>query len=112
MGSIVSAGTCSHILMAPNGVEARADRIVAGMREVGRRLIEKEPDLIVVVTSDHMFNINMALQPPFCVGVADEYIPFGDMDIPQEPRPGHRAFAQSFVNHAALQGFDLAKAEE
>lgn len=112
MGQLVAAGACSHILMSPQGVEARAGRIVAGIREVGRRLLAKKPDLVVVVSSDHMFNVNMSLQPPFCVGVADEYLPFGDMDIPQEPRPGHRAFAETFVAHAAARGFDLAKAEE
>lgn len=112
MGKLVAAGACSHILMAPAGVEARAQRIVAGIREVGRRLLAKKPDLLVVVSSDHMFNVNMSLQPPFCVGVADAYVPFGDMDIPREPRPGHRAFAEAFVAHAAGRGFDLAKAEE
>jgi 2'-aminobiphenyl-2,3-diol 1,2-dioxygenase large subunit len=54
----------------------------------------------------------MGLQPPFAVGVADEYVPFGDMDIPREPFPGHRAFAEAFVERAAERGFDLAKAEE
>lgn len=112
MGRLVSAGACSHILMSPQGVEPRARRIVAGMREVGRRLLSAKPDLVVVVSSDHMFNVNLSLQPPFVVGVADDYRPFGDMDIPQEPRPGHRAFAESFVAHAATRGFDLAKAEE
>lgn len=112
MGTLVAAGACSHILMAPDGVEERANRIVAGIKELGRRLLAKKPDLIVVVSSDHMFNINLSLQPPFCVGVADEYVPFGDMEIPRDPRPGHRAFAEAFVAHAAARGFDLAKAEE
>ena len=98
--------------MSPRGVEARAKRIVGGIREVGRRLLAKRPDLVVVISSDHMFNINMSLQAPFVVGVADEYRPFGDMDIPLDPRPGHRAFAEAFVAHAAVRGFDLAKAEE
>jgi 2'-aminobiphenyl-2,3-diol 1,2-dioxygenase, large subunit len=112
MGQLVAAGACSHILMSPAGVEDRAESIVSGIREVGRRILSKKPDLVVVVSSDHMFNINMSLQAPFAVGVADSYTPFGDMDIPREPRPGHRAFAESFVAHAAARGFDLAKAEE
>ncbi len=112
MGKLVAAAATSHILMSPQGVEARAGRIVAGIREIGRRLLAKKPDLVVVVASDHMFNVNLSLQPPFCVGVADEYVPFGDMDIAREPRPGHRAFADAFVAHAAARGFDLAKAEE
>jgi 2'-aminobiphenyl-2,3-diol 1,2-dioxygenase large subunit len=112
MGKLVAAGACSHILMSPQGVEDRAKRIVAGMKEIGRRMRLHRPDLIVVVATDHMFNVNLSLQAPLCVGVSDEYTPFGDMDIPREPRPGHRAFAESFVAHAAERGFDLAKAEE
>lgn len=112
MAQLVAAGACSHILMSPQGVEDRAMRIVSGIREIGRRLLARKPDLIVVISSDHMFNVNLSLQPPFVVGVADEYRPFGDMDIPQDARPGHRAFAEAFVAHAAARGFDLAKAEE
>jgi 2'-aminobiphenyl-2,3-diol 1,2-dioxygenase large subunit len=112
MGQLVAVGACSHILMSPQGVEQRAQRIVHGIREVGRRLLARKPDLVVVVTTDHMFNVNLSLQAPFAVGVADAYVPFGDMDIPREPRPGHRGFAEAFVAHAARRGFDLAKAEE
>ena len=74
MGRLVAAGACSHILMSPEGVEERARGIVAGIRELGRRIIASKPDLVVVVSSDHMFNVNMSLQAPFCVGVADEYV--------------------------------------
>ncbi len=112
MGQLVAAGACSHILMSPQGVEERSRAIVAGIKEVGRRILASKPNLVVVVSSDHMFNVNMSLQAPFAVGVADTYTPFGDMDIPREARPGHRAFAEAFVAHAARRGFDLAKAEE
>jgi 2'-aminobiphenyl-2,3-diol 1,2-dioxygenase, large subunit len=112
MAKIVSVVATSHILMSPAGVEDRARHVVDGIREIGRRLRATNPDVLVVISSDHMFNLNLALQPPFCVGVADSFVPFGDMDIAQEPRPGSRAFAQAFVERAALSGFDLAKAEE
>lgn len=112
MGKIAGAFATSHILMSPTGVEERARRVVGGMKEIGRRVVAARPDIIVIVSTDHMFNINMGLQPPFAVGVADEYVPFGDMEIPRVPFPGHRAFAEAFVERAAEEGFDLAKAEE
>jgi 2'-aminobiphenyl-2,3-diol 1,2-dioxygenase large subunit len=112
MGRIVEAAATSHILMAPVGVEERAKRIVAGMNEIGRRLRAAQPNAIIVISSDHMFNINLALQPPFCVGVSDGYVPFGDMEIPREKRPGSRALGEALVRRAAARGFDLAKAEE
>jgi 2'-aminobiphenyl-2,3-diol 1,2-dioxygenase, large subunit len=112
MAKIVSVVATSHILMSPAGVEDKARHVVNGIREIGRRVRATNPDILMVISSDHMFNLNLALQPPFCVGVADAFVPFGDMDIAQEPRQGSREFAQAFVERAALSGFDLAKAEE
>jgi 2'-aminobiphenyl-2,3-diol 1,2-dioxygenase, large subunit len=112
MAKIVSVATTSHILMSPAGVEDKARRVVGGLKEIGRRIQAAKPDLIVVVSSDHMFNLNLALQPPFCIGVADSFVPFGDMDISRVPRPGLRSFAQALVERAASSGFDIAKAEE
>ncbi|MDR3468581.1 MAG: hypothetical protein P4M07_21840 [Xanthobacteraceae bacterium] len=112
MAKIVSVVATSHILMSPTGVEDRARHVVDGIKEIGKRVRAAKPDVLVVISSDHMFNLNLALQPPFCVGVADSYIPFGDMDIAQLPRPGARGFAQALVERAAVSGFDVAKAEE
>jgi 2'-aminobiphenyl-2,3-diol 1,2-dioxygenase, large subunit len=112
MAKIVSVVATSHILMSPTGVEDRARRVVSGIKEIGRRVRATNPDILVVISSDHMFNFNLALQPPFCVGVSDTFVPFGDMDIERLPRSGSRGFAQAFVERAALSGFDIAKAEE
>lgn len=112
MGQIVAAAATSHVLMSPQGVEDRATRITDGIKEIGRRIRAASPDVMFVISCDHMFSINLALQPPFTVGVSDVYVPFGDMAIPQEPRPGARDFAETFVRRAAKSGFDLAKAEE
>lgn len=112
MGTIVSAYATSHILFGPQGVEERAARVVAGMRELGRRAAAAQPDVILMIVSEHMFNINTSLQPPFCVGLADRYMPFGDMGIPVRSFRGHRDFAQGLVRCAAPRGFDLATVEE
>ena len=112
MAEIVGGFATSHILMSSQGVEDRAARVVDGMVEIGRRVRACEPDLIVVITNDHMFNLNLSLQAPFVIGTADSYTPFGDLDVPREPRPGHRAFAEEFIGYAAEAGFDLARAEE
>lgn len=112
MAVIVSAYATSHILFSPKGVEERAQRVVLGMKELGRRAAQARPDVLLMIVSDHMFNINLAIQPPFTVGVSDTYVPFGDMAIPVRPFPGHREFATGLVRHAAARGFDLAAAEE
>lgn len=111
MAEIVGGFASSHILMGSNGVEDRAGRVTDGMTEIGRRIRACNPDLIVVVTNDHMFNLNLNIQAPFVIGAADSYTPFGDLDVPREPRPGNRAFANEFVGYASDAGFDVAKVE-
>ena len=112
MAEIASAYATSHILFSPKGVEEQAGRVVAGMKELGRRAAAAKPDVLLVIVSDHMFNMNLSLQAPFVVGVADRWVGFGDMGIPPRPFPGHRAFGEGLVRFAAARGFDLAKAEE
>jgi 2'-aminobiphenyl-2,3-diol 1,2-dioxygenase, large subunit len=112
MGQIVGGFATSHVLMSPDGVDAQAERVFAGMKEIGRRLRTTRPDILVIVASDHLLNFKLDLQVPFIVVTSDELVPFGDMDIPQTPFRGHRAFAEAFLAHAAGSGFDLAKAED
>jgi 2'-aminobiphenyl-2,3-diol 1,2-dioxygenase large subunit len=112
MAKLVGSFAVSHIVMSPQGCEADAGAVVSGMREIGRRLKSLAPDVVVVISSDHMFNINLALQPPFTVGIAESYVPFGDMDIPRDPIKGHPALARAIVAQGAEDGFDLARAEE
>ena len=112
MAEIVGGFASSHILMSSQGVEDRAAQIIDGMTEIGRRIRACNPDLILIVTNDHMFNFNLNIQAPFVIGTADSYTPFGDLDVPREARPGHRAFAEEFLRFAADAGFDVARAED
>ncbi len=110
MAKIVSVVATSHILMSPAGVEDRARLVVNGIKEIGRRVRATNPDILVVISSDHMFNLNLALQPPFCVGVSDTFVPFGDMDIAQLPRRGSREFAQAFPPPTPSRCYTLGSA--
>jgi len=112
VGQIAAVLATSHVLFPPQGVEAAAERVFEGMLGIGRRIRAAEPDVLVIVTSDHLMNLNLNLQPPFVIGVADSYIPYGDMGVPTDPFPGHRAFAEGFVGFASDTGFDLARADE
>ena len=111
MGKVVGAFATSHILFSPQGVEERAERAFQGLREIGARVRALGADAIVVISSEHMYNINLSLQPPFTVGVADAYTPFGEMGVPRRPFRGARALGETLVEVAAERGFDLAKAE-
>jgi 2'-aminobiphenyl-2,3-diol 1,2-dioxygenase large subunit len=112
MAQIVGAYGVSHVLMDPEGTEGRGERVIAGMKKVGQMVQAAEPDLIVMISGDHMFNINMAMQVPLCVGVADTWTPFGEMGIDRSPFSGHRDFAMHLATKASASGFDMAQAEE
>jgi aromatic ring-opening dioxygenase catalytic subunit (LigB family) len=112
MASIVGAFATSHILMNPAGTGERAERVIAGMRDIGRRIQALKPDALVIVSGDHMFNITMAMQIPLCIGIADRWTPFGEMGLDPAPFPGHRALAEHIVASAAEGGFDIAKGED
>lgn len=112
MGKVVGAFATSHILMgSPKGDEP-AQRIVAGLRDIGQRVRALQPDVIYLISSDHLFNINLKLQPPFTVGIADGYTPLGDMDIPRDPIRGHREAGHLLCKRAYASGFDPAMMEE
>jgi protocatechuate 4,5-dioxygenase beta chain/2'-aminobiphenyl-2,3-diol 1,2-dioxygenase large subunit len=111
MGIVAGGFATSHVLMSPEGVEAQSERVFEGMKEIGRRIRALEPDVIVMISTDHLMNFKMDLQVPFIVGMCESYTPFGEMEIPKQPFPGHRAFAEDFLAFAAEQGFDLARAE-
>lgn len=111
MAEFVGGFATSHTLMASAGVEEKAGRVTDGLVEIGRRLRALEPEVVLLVSNDHLFTFNLQLQAPFIVGVDDSHAPYGDMDIPRTPHRGHRAFAEEFIAFAATQGFDLAAAQ-
>jgi 2'-aminobiphenyl-2,3-diol 1,2-dioxygenase, large subunit len=111
MAKVVGGFASSHILMSSKGVEDRAQRVAEGMGAIGERIRALKPDVIVVVTNDHLFNFGLDMQVPFSIGAADSYTPFGDLAVPQIERPGHRAFAEEFLNYSAENGFDIARLE-
>ena len=111
MGKVVGVFGTAHIVMSPAGAEEKADQVFNGMVEVGRRVRRTNPTILVVISGDHMFNINQDYQIPICVGVADEWTPQGELNTGTQPFPGHRQLAERFVELAATRGFDIAKSE-
>ena len=111
MADVVCAYATSHILFDPAPAPDRVQRILAGMTELGRRAAAAKLDVLLIITSEHLFNMDLSVQPPFTVGTASEWLPFGDLDIPRRPFPGHREFARGLVTHCTEDGFDMAVSE-
>ena len=103
MGQIVGAFATSHVLGAPDGVEDQAERVFQGMREIGARLRALKPDVLVVLTSDHLNNFRVDLPAPFAVATDAVLTPYGDMGLPTDPIPGAPDFAMGLAAFCAEQ---------
>jgi aromatic ring-opening dioxygenase catalytic subunit (LigB family) len=86
--------------------------LVSGMLEIRRRLHALRPDVLVLASSDHLNNFNLAVQVTLAVGIADEYVSWGDAGLPQVRFAGHRALGEDFAQHARRRDFDLVQVEE
>lgn len=111
MGKIVSVAATSHTFGSANGAEQATQRIVQGMAEISRHIVQSRPDVLVIVSSDHLNNFTLDAQIPIAIGTADEYRPLGDMGIPVQTFQGNRDFAQGFAQFSAEAGFDLVPVE-
>lgn len=111
MGKVVGGFGQAHILFDDHGIEEQGARVFEGFKEIGETIRALNPDVVVIISDDHMYNINSAIEVPLAVGVADAYETFGDMNCPHQLYQGHRDFGQGFVNFAADNNFDLVKLE-
>jgi protocatechuate 4,5-dioxygenase beta chain/2'-aminobiphenyl-2,3-diol 1,2-dioxygenase large subunit len=109
MGKIVGAFAMSHVLGSPFGLEEQAERVFDGMRELGRRLRQARPTVLVMITSDHLNNFKLGEPMPFAIGTADVYTPYGDMGLPTEPIKGNAGFAKGFATFVNERDLVLAQ---
>ena len=108
MGQIVGAFATSHVLGAPDGVEDQAERVFQGMREIGVRLRALKPDVVVVLTSDHLNNFHVDIPAPFAVACDAVMTPYGDMGLPTDPILGAPNFALGLAAFCAEHGLSVA----
>jgi 2'-aminobiphenyl-2,3-diol 1,2-dioxygenase, large subunit len=109
MAKVVSAVATSHILMSPQGAEAPAQRVFDGMLSIGRHVRDSKPDVVVVISNDHMFNIGPSVTAPFLVACCERMTPFGEMDIPREEYRCNARFATDFAEYAHRHDLRIQK---
>ena len=112
MAELVGAIALSHILAGRAAAPEQAERVFAGMKEVGQYAAGLDADVIVFVTCDHMASFGTHLEAPFTVGVGERYTSLGDMDLPVSTVTGAPAVARGLARSAADRGFDLAVTSE
>lgn len=104
MAEIVAAAATSHVLMSAAGAEAAAARVFEGMLRIGAHVRAARPDVIVVVSNDHLFNVGPESTAPFFVGCASRYVPFGEMDIPRDEYRGDPQLAEGLAAYCGERG--------
>jgi hypothetical protein len=121
MAEIVAAALTSHAPLITGKPEIarpeQRERLYAGFRELGRRLAEARPDLLVMFVNDHLQNFPYSNLPAFCVGLADEYdAPSAGggafMRIPPRKLRGDRLTAMALLEAGLEGGFDFAYSYE
>ena len=115
MASLVGAFAASHgplIVREWQRVPAeQQSRMSAAYRELGRRLMAAQPDVLIVVSPDHWSNFFLDNYPAVCIGVgeASDGPPEPWMkDFPHRTLAGQPEFAAHLVDEALRQGFEPA----
>jgi 2'-aminobiphenyl-2,3-diol 1,2-dioxygenase, large subunit len=109
MARIVAGFGTAHIMMKRGSAGDAGERVFGGMKEIGRRIRAAKPDILVIVSSDHLYNYDLAILPPFGIATDAEHTPYGDMSLPTDVIPGHAQFADGFLRFAADHDADFAR---
>ena len=121
MAEVVAAALTSHAPLITGkpeiGRPEQRERLYAGFRELGRRLADARPELIVMFVNDHLQNFPYSNLPAFCIGLADEYdAPSAGggsfMRIPPHKLRGDRETAMALLEAGLDAGFDFAYSYE
>lgn len=121
MAEIVAAALTAHAPLITGRPDIarpeQRERLHAGFRELGRRLAQARPDLLVMFVNDHLQNFAYNNLPAFCVGLADGYqapSPGGAALMRLIPRtlPGRPEWGLDLLQRGFEAGFDFAYSYE
>lgn len=103
--------------LRPEPIDAGLADVARGFVELSRWLVERRPDVVIVVGTDHMTRLSTDNMPAFLVGKGarhpaifwNETREFG---IPQMELPGDRHVGGHLLRSGLQNGFDLAFSDE
>src|SRR5512145_1011771 len=117
MAEIVAAALTSHAPLITGKPDIarpeQRERLHAGFHEIGRRLADARPDLVVMFVNDHLQNFPYSNMPAFCVGLADAYdapSPGGArlMRLPPRRLRGQPEWGMALLQGGLAAGIDFA----
>lgn len=114
MAEIVGVFATSHTPVMLNFPDAIApqDRedIFAAFQDIGRQLIEADPQAVVVISDDHIHNFFLDNLPAFCIGATDSYLAPVEhwLKVKKYVLKGDKALGAFLLTQALDNGFDPA----
>lgn len=112
MAEVTGVFAASHTPVMLNFADAipahERDAVFAAFHRLGARIAASRPELLVVISDDHLHNFFLDNFPAICIGAAAEYPTPVEHWLKADHRtlPGHAAFAAHLLNDALNSGFD------
>ncbi len=115
MGRLVYAGATSHvsgILRNPDADPEHSPLLHDAWRQMTAGIQQADPDVVVVVATDHYETFGLENYPIFCVGAAPEHDAWNEHGIPGNTVRGDEVVGSAL--HASLvgAGFDISRSAE
>jgi aromatic ring-opening dioxygenase catalytic subunit (LigB family) len=111
MAEVAGVFAASHTPVMLNFADAVAavdrDAVFAAFKDLGARIAACRPEVLVVISDDHLHNFFLDNFPAVCIGAAAAYPTPVEHWLKADKRtlPGHAGFAAHLLN-AALESFD------
>ncbi|WP_421954383.1 2,3-dihydroxyphenylpropionate 1,2-dioxygenase [Polaromonas sp.] len=112
MAEIVAIHAVSHTPVMINFPGAIPDddreRIFASFREVGEQIVNAKPDVVVVISDDHIHNFFLNNFPAVCIGAAESYDTPAEhwLKLDRQTLKGDARLGGYLLEQALNSGFD------
>jgi aromatic ring-opening dioxygenase catalytic subunit (LigB family) len=113
---LVAAFACSHTGLMTTRRELAAgtdsEPVFAAFSDAARQIDALDPDVIVIIGTDHLQAYSLAQLPAYSIGVGPVARGRGDAGQPACSVPVHQQAAQHILGAAIRRGFDLCYCED
>ena len=114
MGKIVAAVATVHapqlFVRPPTEIPEQLDADIAAMRQIGKDIEEAEPDLAIVIGSDHLETFFLSSVPTFAVVAGQtSHAHFANRNW---NLPVHLPFSDAMLEKLMQRGFDMAYSQD
>ncbi|MFI8308306.1 hypothetical protein ACIF80_33860 [Streptomyces sp. NPDC085927] len=112
MGTLVYAGATSHvsgIIRNPDAHPEHSPRLDRAWQDMAAALEAADPDVVIVIATDHYETFGLENYPIFCIGAADQHEPWNEHGIPGRTVRGDERAALTLHTELVAAGFDVAR---